>query len=338
MASKNWVERRQMVRAAHLYYEAGMTQSEVAKRIGLSRPLVSKLLQKARDTGIVEITIKDDTVVTTQQEEQLERRYDLREAIVVPVQDHWDEEHVKRLAAKTASLFLKKAVAKASSVGISWGSTLYHFVEEFPYAQVKNLRVYPLIGGMGRNHVELHSNSLAQRWAHKLHANCEHLYAPAILPSESLKEQLLDAKDIRLLLREATQVDLAVVGLGDPYDSTMAELGYLTEEDIAMLRQSFAVGDINSRFINEQGEEVDCPLNDRVVGITIDDMRKIETLVCIATGIRKEKALAAALKGGYIDILVVDSVTAHAVLHRQEEVTTGEGDTADGDVLHPVRG
>jgi DNA-binding transcriptional regulator LsrR (DeoR family) len=83
---------------------------------------------------------------------------------------------------------------------------------------------------------------------------------------------------------------------------------------------------------------VDCPLNDRVVGITIDDMRKIETLVCIATGIRKEKALAAALKGGYIDILVVDSVTAHAVLHRQEEVTTGEGDTADGDVLHPVRG
>ncbi|PTM53280.1 sugar-binding transcriptional regulator [Desmospora activa] len=335
MVSKRWAERRQMVRAAYLYYEAGLNQSEVAKRIGLSRPLISKLLQKARETGIVEISIKDDTIVTTQLEEQLTNAFGLAEAIVIPVQEGWDDEEVKRQMAKTAGILLKKRITRSKTVGVSWGTTLYHFVQEFPFVQAKHLRILPLIGGMGRNYGQLHSNQLAKQLADKLSATCEHLYVPAILSSENLKEQLLDSMDIRALLHEATRVDVAIVGLGSPYASTMTQLGYLKESDLESLMKFGAVGDINSRFIDENGEEVADPINERVIGIDVEDMRSIATVVCMVTGKGKAKALLAALHGGYIDILVVDSETAAAVLRLKEGGgRVVRGDQSDGDVLY----
>lgn len=335
MVSKSWAERRQMVRVAYLYYEAGLTQSEVAKRIGLSRPLISKLLQQARETGIVEISIKDDTIVTTQVEELLVNAFGLTEAIVIPVQESWDDEEVKRQMAKTAGILLKKRITRSQTVGVSWGTTLYHFIQEFPFVQAKHLRVLPLIGGMGRNYGELHSNQLAKQLADKLNATCEHLYAPAILSSGNLKEQLLDSMDIRALLLEATRVDLAIVGLGSPYASTMSKLGYLKETDLESLMRFGAVGDINSRFIDERGEEVEDPINDRVIGIDVEAMRNISTVVCMVTGRGKARALSAALQGGYIDILVVDSETAAAVLSlRGGGDRVDRGDQTDGDVLY----
>ncbi|UFJ42362.1 sugar-binding transcriptional regulator [Brevibacillus humidisoli] len=311
----SWTEKRELVRVAKLYYMKGLTQADIAKKIGVSRPIISKLLQRAKEMGIVEIIIKDETVSMVELEQQLESRYSLDEAIVVPVAEGDGPELVKQVVAKTAALHLSKLIRDVKRVGISWGTTLYHLVQEFPYHRDTDVKVLPLVGGIGRNRIEIHANQLAYELSKKLGGTCEFLYAPAIAETVELKQQLLESSEIHALLDEASRVDLAVVGVGVPYESTMVEMGYLKKAEIEDLKRFGAIGDISSRFIDYRGEEIDFPLNKRVIGIDLADLRRIPTVIGVVSGINKAEAIRGVLNGGYFHKLVVDEQTAKELIH-----------------------
>lgn len=311
----NWEERRQIVKVANLYYFDGQTQAQIASKMGVSRPVISKLLNKAREMGIVEIYIKDENAHTVELEQQLEKTYQLKEALVVPAAN-LSTEMIKHALGKAASSYVSKNIKDIKSMGISWGSTLSKFVQEYPFEQHRDLQIVPLVGGMGRKLVDIHSNLLAYQLAQKMNSYCSYLYAPAMVESLELKERLVRSEDIAMVLKEGRNVEMAVVGLGNPFKgSTMTEMQYLTPKDLDSLKQAGAVGDIGSRFYDADGKQIKHPLNDLVIGLDLEEFKKIPQVIGIVEGAHKVESIRAALKGGYLDVLVIDDVTADLLLH-----------------------
>lgn len=313
----NWEERRQIVKVANLYYFDGQTQAQIASKMGVSRPVISKLLNKAREMGIVEIYIKDENAHTVELEQQLEKTYQLKEALVVPAAN-LSTEMVKHALGKAAASYVSKNIKDIKSMGVSWGSTLSKFVQEYPFEQHRNLQIVPLVGGMGRKLVDIHSNLLAYQLAQKMNSHCSYLYAPAMVDSLELKERLVQSEDIAMVLKEGSNVEMAVVGLGNPFEgSTMTEMQYLTSEDLASLKQAGAAGDIGSRFYDADGKQIKHPLNDLVIGLDLEEFKNIPHVIGIVEGAHKVESIRAALKGGYLDVLVIDDVTADLLLNPQ---------------------
>lgn len=314
-----WEERRKLVKIAKQYYFEGLTQAEIARKNGVSRPIISKALNSAKIEGIVDIYIKDETVLTVELEEKLEKRFGLKEAIVIS-SSHYSNDMLNRQLGKTAAAYISKSLKndKTHKLGISWGNTLLSFVEEYPYERRNNIHIVPIIGGMGHQLVHLHSNQLANKLAQKMNTSCSYLYAPAMVENSELRERLRDTKEISHVLEEARTVDVAVVGIGNPSkESTLVEMGYLGEQDLTSLRNGGAVGNIGSSFFDMDGNEIDHPLNKQFIGLTAKEIKEVPEVIGIAEGPHKIDSMIATLNGGYLSKLITDEKTADAILSKK---------------------
>ncbi|WP_394237734.1 sugar-binding transcriptional regulator [Niallia oryzisoli] len=313
----SWEERRQLVKTASLYYIDGLTQEQIAKKIGVSRPVISKNLQKAKDYGIVEVFIKDESLHTVELEKKLEEAFKLDNAIVVPTMGYSSEMR-KKTVGQAAANFVTKNLKRRKTIGISWGTTLAALVREFPFIRDEQIRVVPLVGGMGGEQVDIHANQLAYELAKKFNGTCSYLYVPAIIETNELKELLVNMYDVNSVLEAGQKVDMALVGIGNPYQhSILREVGYISDEDIEEFRKAGAVGDISSRFVNIDGKPVDHSINEKVIGITLEQLKEIPIVIGVAEGVNKVESILGALNGEYLNVLVIDEETAAAVLEKK---------------------
>lgn len=312
----NWEERRQLVKIADLYYEENWTQEQIAKKMSVSRPIISKALQRAKEIGIVEVYIKDETMQTVSLEKRLEEEFNLQDAKVVPSHSNKADLTVQSVG-RAAANYVYKNSKHINSIGISWGETLTTFVQEYPYELKEDIKVVPLEGGMGRKKVEIHANQLAYELAKKMGAEYSLLYAPAIVESEELLNHLLSMEDINSVIEEGKHVDMALISLGNPFEnSTLKSLGYIDDHEIQQLRDLGVVGDIGFRFFDSLGNKVENPFDKKIVGMSLDDIKNIDKVIAIVSGTYKADALLAMLRGGYIDVLVTDEDTATTVIRK----------------------
>jgi len=311
----SWEERRQLVKTANLYYIEGLTQEQIAKKVGVSRPVISKQLQKAKEYGIVEVFIKDESLHTVEIEKQLENKFQLKDVIVVPSVGGSPELR-KKAVGQAAANFVSKKLKGVEKIGISWGTTLAAFVQEYPYERNENIKIIPLVGGMGSKQVDIHANQLAYELAKKMHASCSYLYVPAVIESEELKDRLVNMNDVKSVLEEGRTVDIALVGIGNPYqpNSILKEVGYLTENDIEEFRAAGAVGDISSRFIDVNGSPIEHSINEKVIGITLGEIANINLVIGVVEGVEKKDSILGALNGKFLDVLIIDEETASAIV------------------------
>lgn len=311
----DWEERRLLVKIAKLYYFDGWTQAQIAKKQNVSRPVISKLLNNAKKEGIVEIYIKDETVLTVELEDQLEKKYGLEEVVVVST-SNFTREKLKQQIGKRAASYLSKHLQGVTDLGVSWGSSVLSLVEEYPYERRSDLNIVPIIGGMGNEFVHLHSNQLCSQLAQKMNASCSYLYAPAMVESDELKNTFTHVKEIAHVLEKGRNVDMALVGIGNPFkEATLEKMGYLQENDLKSLREAGAVGNIGSSFFNAQGEEIDHPLNTRFIGLNIEEIKNIPNVIGIVEGVHKLESIDAALKGELLNVLIIDEHTAQALIN-----------------------
>jgi len=311
----SWEERRQLVKIASLYYIEGYTQEQISKKVGVSRPVISKHLQKAKDHGIVEVFIKDESLHTVELEKQLEDTFELRDAVVVPNSNSLEMD--KKLVGQAAANYVSKNSKKMRKIGISWGTTLAEFVKEYPFERREQMKIVPLAGGMGSQYVDIHANQLAYELAKKMNASCSYLYVPAFVESEELKHRLVGMNDVSVVLEEGESVDMALVGLGNPYhNSILKKIGYLTDKDIAEFQTLGAVGDISSRFVDINGKPIEHQINNRIIGITLEALKNIQFVIGVATGMEKVESVIGALNSHYLDVIIIDESTAAAVLER----------------------
>lgn len=307
-------DEKELVKIASMYYEEGMTQAEIAKIIGVSRSLVSKNLIDAKEAGLVEIFINSKSVYSVELERKLEQKFNLKSAIVVDTMDLAGSE-VDKMIGRQAALYLQKASKKATKIGMSWGKSLRKLVDNYPFTNQPDVTVYPLIGGMGDDYVDIHSNQLSYDLARKMRGKAKYLYAPALVSNPRIKEDLFENPTIYSVIEEGRVVDIALVGVASPFEkSTMAEIGYIKEQDISELKKSGIKGDINSRFFDENGKEADCQLNKSVIGVNLEDIKKIPTVIGIAYGIEKVESIKLALEHQLINVIVTTDKVVHELL------------------------
>ncbi|MRH41517.1 sugar-binding transcriptional regulator [Aquibacillus halophilus] len=306
-------DKRLLVKVAHMYYEKGEKQSEIAETIGVSRSLISKYLTKAKELGIVEIIIHDaDTHPLMPLELLVEQKYNLREVICVP---SIEEEDSKGRLGLAASKYLLRMIKGNETIGVSSGTTLYQFAESMNTAQpYKNLKFVPLVGGVGDERVDIHANHIVAKSAESLGAQYHLLHVPVMVDSKEAKEIIINQSSIKNIFQMGSQADIAVVGIGGtPKHSTMVK-SYLSQGNQVEFDDSDVVGDICYNFIDKDGNASKNYWNEKVVSLDLNKLKKIPLVIGVASGKEKIEAIKAALHGKLVHVLITDEITAEGLV------------------------
>jgi deoxyribonucleoside regulator len=313
-----------ILKVLRLYYEHDLNQVEVARRMGFSRPKVSKLITEGRSRGLVKIEIAEPAGDFAPLEIALEDRYGLVEVLVVASSE--DRQSTELAAGGVGGALLARLCTAKSILGVSWGVSVRALADAVPAMSFRCGKVVPLVGGMGKAEMGLHSNQVCANLAGKLDADYLQLSAPAIVRSSQSRDELMEMPGIAETLEEAASCDVAVAGIGGILPtSTMVEAGYFTLEEFLGLRERGAVGDICCHFLDEEGNPCLEDLSARILGLTLEQLREIPRTVGIVTGADKAPGVTAVLKGGYVNTLVCDRELAEALLEDGRDNNREEG-------------
>ncbi len=306
-----------MVQAAKLYHELDRTQSEIAKELGLTRWQIGRLLSDARAHGVVRIDIVPRSPRRPSLESELQRRYKLREAVVVPV-TLVNEGIILDSVALAGAQFIASLYPKPQMFGISWGRTMAAMVRWMPHGWNQGLHVVVLNGGTGRTSSPTQPVDVAVRLANSAGGFATILPVPAILGLQSTKEALERDPVISSVLALAEKVPIACFTMGALSEQSVhVESGHLTKREVALLRKKGAIGDILGRFINLDGEIADQEINARTVGLDPIMLRRKEYSICVAGGESKHRVVRAGLRAGYFNVLITDEKAASYLLQNR---------------------
>lgn len=309
-------EVRLLVKVSKLYYEENLRQDEIVSRLQLSRSKVSRLLQQARDQGIVQITVVSPHDIFSEFELRLEKTFHLQEAVVVESHETDSQGSINRQLGIVAAHYLQRTIQPNDVIGISWGSTLNSMVAALQPLITRGVQVVQIIGGLGQPEAEVHATDLCRRIARTLGCRLTLLPAPGIVDNQRAKEAFLSDSHVQKAMEMFAKLDVAYVGVGSPTpDSVMMRDGsILTTTEMDNLLALGAVGDIALRFFDNQGTPIHSVVDDRVIGISLVELKRIRRVVGVAGGPEKLAAILGAVRGGLVHVLITDSVTAKILL------------------------
>lgn len=309
-----------MARAARLHYEFDLTHQEVAATLGLSRVKVTRLLKKARQTGLVQITVFTGLSLFMTMEEDLCSRFGLVRAVVVP--DSVSHERGPLSAvARGGATFLNQIVADDVVIAVGLSRTVAEIPRWLGVVSPARVSFVSLVGasragGGGARSPYLATDALAAAYS----GTAEHLHAPVIVRSRSMAEELILEPSVAEPLARAAGADAAFVGIGGIEDR--AEAGWAADvprSEWAELAAAGMIGDIAGRFFDRDGKLIDHEINHRVIGLTLDQFAEIPTRVIVAAGPTKVDPLLAAMRRGLPNVLITDASTATSLLKEHRE-------------------
>ncbi|MCM3289164.1 sugar-binding transcriptional regulator [Paenibacillus sp. MER 180] len=306
-------KQRLSIEAARLYYLSDYSQMDIAAKLGVSRPTVSRLLQYAKEQGFVRIDIVDPLEDLDALGARLRHRYGLDTALVCysPVNEY---KEIQKHISKRAAEYLAETVQDTDIIGVTWGRTMHAVAQQLQQKQVRGVEVVQLKGGISHSHVNTYAAETVNLFASAFHTIARYLPLPVIFDSVALKQMVEEDRHIRRIIQLGKQANIAVFTVGTVNDDALLfQLGYFSSEEKKLL-QSRGVGDICSRFFDAEGRICSEGINDRTVGIDLPDLREKDKSILVAGGQRKIDAIRAALVGKYANILVTDQFTAQALL------------------------
>lgn len=313
-------ELRLITKVARLYYEHNMRQTEIADFLGLSQSSVSRMLKRAQNLRIVRTIVTPPNGVFTDLEEHLADIYNLKDVVVTDAMLD-DDEMILRDIGSAAAYYLETTLRSNEIIGISsWSATLLAMVDAMrDIPGLRKIKVVQILGGIGNPAAETHATRLVSRLAQLVHGEAIFLPAPGVVGSEESLQVILRDPFVQASMKLMEEVTFALVGIGEVKPSSLlARSGNVfTEGELKDLRIMGAVGDILLRFFDHQGNPVDSPFEKRVVGMSLEQLKRVRRAVGIAGGKRKVEAIRGALKGGLINILITDRFTAMRLLDYQ---------------------
>lgn len=313
-------ERDLLVRAARLYFEDGKSQNEVALELATSRSNVSRMLAAAREQGIVEIRINDPSGRDAGLENQLKQTFDLAHAVVAGVGRN--ERAIDRVGEMGARWFAEQ-LRDGITIALSWGATVQRLVWSVNVDHPYQVDITQLVGGLSPVSSGVTGQEVVRELADRLGATYRYLHAPAVLTSKTTRDALMQELTVREALDAASKAEIALVGIGNATSGSsgqiLSALG-LTEKQKQQFQARGPVGDIAARFYDINGIEIEGPVQERVLAMSLDDVRRIPLAVGVAAGRDKARAILAAFRGRLIDGIVTDVQTARAVLALHQEM------------------
>ncbi|MGG1664055.1 sugar-binding transcriptional regulator [Brevibacillus sp. NRS-1366] len=302
-----------LIKIAHYYYKQGLTQDEIAKKLSISRQKVNRLSQRLIEEGIVKIEIVEDGELCIELENKLENTFELKQAIVVPIENN--EFSLERLG-KAGANYINNLIQTDTIIGVSWGKTLSSVAKHLvPNHSAENVSVIQLVGGLNSADRSSKADEITRSFASQLGGTPYLMYAPAVVKNKEMKDGLMSEQSIQQVFAMIQKCHVAMVGIGElDEQATLFKENYLELQDLNSLQQLGCVGDICSRFFNLEGEIKITPQYERVIGISPEELKKIPLVIGIAGGDKKVDAIVGALRSGYLDVFITDDHMAAKLL------------------------
>lgn len=305
-----------MVKVATLYYKDGLTQDDISKKLKISKYQVNRILKRAIENGVVQITINDSLDSITDLEEKLEKEFNLKRAVVVDNFGLSDRE-LKAKMGQAAAAYLLEIIKNNDVIGVAWGTTVNEVVSHLPNKINKNVEIIQVTGGVHQLSVNLNCQDIARRLAAIFGAEPHLIYAPAIVESPKLRDLLLNEPSLKETFKFFNKINIALTGIGSIFPrvtSSFIETGSLISNDLEKLKINKTVGDVFSHFFDINGKISDFSIDNRLITISGEDIFRIPYSIGIAGGESKAEAILGAVRGKYINILVTDSKAAAKIL------------------------
>lgn len=315
---------RLIYKCCYMYYIERKNQMEICKTLGLSRTSVSRMLELGRKNGIVEINVNNpDQFDYGKVEQQLQKKYHLKEVIVVDYDPLDSKDQQRERLSEAAFIYLTSILRDGDCVGVTMGRTLHNIAQiakEYDFEK-QNLLFVPMYGGISqkRTHKEdVQSNRIAVEFAEKFGGDYVQFLAPAVFSSEKVKQIFLNEETVKYIYRYFNKLRIALLGIGVPEAGKTGLFyeGYLGEDELEEYLAKGAVGESALRFYDKDGnKEKFYEFNNRVVGIEQEQLSKIEIRIGIAGGEYKAEAVKGAINANDINVLITDSACAKAMLN-----------------------
>jgi deoxyribonucleoside regulator len=309
---------RLMLRAAQLYYHEDLTQDEVGKRLGVSRFKIGRLLERALREQAVRIEIVHPAARLVAMEDALTERFGLVDAIVIDVPAAGtvvDDEQLARERVAAAAADHLAAVAPGGVIGVSWGRTMIELAARLKPGWTNAQQIVQLNGAISRSAQPTRYQEVVERFGATTGAAIQLMPAPAIVGDARLRLALERDPSVAEPLDAARRATSAVFGMGIMgAESVHVASGYLDKKELKTLEAAGAVGDVLGRFITRDGEIALPSLDDRTVGMPLDELRGKRLTVGLAAGPGRGPIALAALRASCMNTLVTDETTARWVL------------------------
>ncbi|GAB4424424.1 MAG: sugar-binding domain-containing protein [Anaerolineae bacterium] len=304
-----------LARVAHLYYKKNRTQAEIARLLDISRPQVSRLLAESRESGVVEINIRypKNTLSTVRQD--LLDTFELKSASILSASDLGYAQLQEQLGILAARQ-LETELADGMTMGISWNTGVYQVVKALQAARRENVTVVQLTGAVGTINPLIDGPDLTRWLAQSLGAQYKYLHAPMLVESAATRDVLMKDRSVREPLVLLENMDIALVGIGSliPTLAGLLRAGLVSEGELREIVRQGGVGEVCGYHYNLRGEVLPLELHERIIGVTLDMLKKAPFVIGVGGSIHKASAILGALRLGILDCLITDEIAARAVL------------------------
>lgn len=310
---ENFDRLRKIHRILVMHYVENLSQAEISKRTGISHPTINRLVKEGHERGFVEISIQSPIQQLFDIESQLLKHTNLKEAIVTGTTSDLDDVNLTSVGQACADYLLSK-LKDGDTICVSGGRGVDAVVNALRPTRKYDVTVVPATGGVQDNFFT-DVNHIAAQLARKLKGRAFQVHAPVFANSESERDLLLTMKSVKTVLDRARAADIALVGIGSvseghsTYHSLRKDMG-----DPEELKKVRAPGELIAHLVNADGSMSDFVMNDRIIGLTIDEFKAVPLKIGVSAGPTKVKPIAGILRGGFIDTLSTDERTATAVL------------------------
>jgi DNA-binding transcriptional regulator LsrR (DeoR family) len=303
---------RLRVRAAWMYFIEQMTQNEIADVLGVGRVTVVRMLAEARARNEVRIAIESELAEVVRLERALERAFGLDQALVAPL-SRPDADPIPAIAARTGA-YLAEAMRPEMRVGVGWGRTLFATLPFVGARSLTNFKVISLLGGVGVAR-RFNPAEFAWRFAQAFQGDGYLIPTPAVVDSVATKQALVERCGLQEIFRLADDLDAVLVSIGGIASATtFYRGGFLSEADRETLVARGAVGDLLFHFFDRDGRLVDHPVNDLVMSVEVDRLRRAPLRILTSGGAEKTEALLGAMKLIAPTVLITDEESARRMV------------------------
>ena len=295
-----------MVKAAWYYYFENMTQQAIADRLSISRMRVIKLLDAARQTGVIQFRLRSDGVGMAQQSHDLIKKYNLKDVFLIPETDT-DDSHPNESIARAGAMYIADRLGDNACINVGYGDTLSRTLNHLATMVQNPVTCVSLTGGV--------SNYLPNTRSNVFNARLFLMPAPLLASSPEMAADMRSENSVSEVIRMSQLSSFTLVGIGAMNESaTIVKSGALNQNDLFYLKMHNAVGDVLCHFLDKNGNLIHTPIEDRLISTSLDQLKQLPNVIGLAAGASKVDAIRAVLRGGYLDILITDESTATLLL------------------------
>lgn len=294
-----------MTKVAWYYYIEGLTQQVIAERLGIPRVKVVKILEQARNYGIVQFSFWPNNTKRMQLEQDIINQYGLDDILIIPTP--YKPNQINESIARAASMYIFNRLPSDGYINIGYGDTPSKVLNNLASMSEKALTCISLTGGVNYYLPDIRSTIFNA----KLHL----IPAPLVISTEEMAHAIKQENSIQTINRMIKFSGLSVVGIGAMNaEATILKSNILNRDDFAMLERQGAVGDLLCHFIDSEGKTVDSTIDKRLISTPLSELKSLSNVIGVAGGTEKVEAIKAVLKGHYINVLITDDETAQQLV------------------------